>query len=720
MSHRRLLLLIVLAFLGWGIAYSVTTPIFETPDEIWHYAYVRQLAVHHTLPIVDAEGKQPYRHEGLQPPLYYSIGSVLIAWMSERDLENTPTPNPFARIGDPRTQSNDNRNAFLHTTDEQFPFQNIALAVHLLRLFSLILGAATIVLTYALAREILPHQPVIALSAAAFVAFLPQFIFISGAISNDNLATLLTVATLWQLVRITRFGISRSRTVLLGLLVGAALLTKLNTIALTPLVILALSYVALKKRDWKSAATSAAILAAMVILIAGWWYLRNLQLYGDVTTFARLAVLVGERPRSLSFWRWFSAEGEGLRLSLWGVFGWFNIRAAPSFYTLFDLLAAAGLLGILVRLVTRRELSLGLAILALWCVLIFVALWGYASIIITSQGRLLFPALPAWAILWSWGIAALIPRRVHPWAMLGVGGAQAIVALLVPFLVIAPAYAPTIVSGTWSPPNAAPLGWKFDNGVEWISASIDQTTTRPGDEVNLTIYARVPAGSISRNAIFIHLVNPAGVIIAQRDSFIGAGNLHAQNAPTLIADTYRVSVPVTVPAPDDWQVRVGMYDPTTGTRAQATNRAGQPLGSELTLSTLRAKPATAEAWNFDFDGHATLVGADLDQDSIVRGQTLSLTLHWLGAVSGAPGAHVFAHALGAESNHIWASADVPFDNTHPMQLKLAFDPSTPAGVYQLEVGIYVPPNGNRFAVFDRRGQDAGDRIFFGPIRVTDQ
>jgi len=133
----------------------------------------------------------------------------------QRELNDTPAPNPYARIGDPRAQSNDNRNAFLHTFDNGSPFQGAALAVHLLRLYSLVLGAVTIVLTYTLAREILPERPLIALGAAAFVAFLPQFIFITAAISNDNLATLLTVATLWQLIRIMRRGLTQTRTAIL-------------------------------------------------------------------------------------------------------------------------------------------------------------------------------------------------------------------------------------------------------------------------------------------------------------------------------------------------------------------------------------------------------------------------------------------------------------------------------------------------------------------------
>jgi hypothetical protein len=308
---------------------------------------------------------------------------------------------------------------------------------------------------------------------------------------------------------------------------------------------------------------------------------------------------------------------------------------------------------------------------------------------------------------------------LEPWTRLGISGAQVIVAALIPFLVIAPAYAPNILASDSLPAGALKLGWRFDNGVEWLGASVDRTTIRPGDEINVTIYARVPAGSVTRNTLFIHIVNSADVIVAQRDSFIGGGNLDRQTSPITIADSYRVLVPVTVPAPDEWRVSVGMYDPITGNRAEATDSAGRLLGNALTLSKLQVQPAAADAWNFDFDGRATLVGADFDQTSIARGRALSLTLHWLNAPTLAPGAHVFVHALGEGSDHIWATADVPLDTSSPMQLGLQFDPQTPPGIYQLELGIYIPPYGDRFAVFDRRGQDVGDRLFLGPIRVTE-
>lgn len=720
MQTKPLLALFV-AFVGLGIFYNATTPIFETPDEVWHYAYVRELAVYHRLPVVDAEGNAPYRHEGLQPPLYYAIGALFIGWMSESDLA-MPTPNPFARIGEPRANSNDNRNAFLHPSAEAFPWHGTPLAVHLIRLYSLMLALGTLGLTYALAREIFPATEKSNLSretaflAVAFIAFLPQFIFISNAISNDNLATLLTVATLWQIARTMRTGLGYRRVIILGVLVGAALLTKLTTIALTPLVLLALVYASVhsntqgkakrvppRLRFPTSLITNVILFGILVACIAGWWYIRNWMLYGDFTTFGRLAVLVGERARALNFFRWLSAEGEGLRLSTWGVFGWFNIRASPPFYFFFDALAALGLVGMVIALIRRQQLSMRLAILPLWCALILIAFWGYASIIITSQGRLLFPALPALAILWSWGIAALFTRFVKP-AIALITTTQCLIALLVPLGVIAPAYTPTIVNAI--PTNAQNIHARFDNGIELLASTIDQTNIQPGATLGVTIYQHIPAGKIDSTAMFIHIVNSAGVIVAQRDSLPGNGNLIESSTPLILANNLQIAIPLTVPTQDDWRITAGMYDVRTGERIK-TNGV-----DEIEIAKLYAEPSPADSWNYNFDGRATLAYADFTQTTVNADGVFLLTLHWRNIQ---PGNNVFVHALGA-NDKTWGGIDRPLD-ANVMSIRLPIDPNTPPGIYQLELGVYPAPDGDRVAVFDRNGQESGDRIFLGPVRV---
>ncbi len=725
LDSRRLLMFLVLVFIGLATYYSLTTPILESPDEVWHYQFVREVAVNHGLPVVQPEIKQPFAHEGLQPPLYYTLSAALIAWMNPRDLETLPAPNPYLRIGEPAFASNDNRNAFVHTSDEAFPYHGAALAIHLIRLFSILLGAGTVVFTYLLACEIFSSNasPVmtgeegVGVLAAAFVAFLPQFLFISGVISNDNLATMLCVAALWQLARMMRRGLSTTRAFVLGLTVGGALLTKLSAGAIAPLALLVLAYLTWQKRAWRMGFKVTAIFGFTVALLAGWWFMRNWQLYGDLFPFTPLAQLVGTRPTNLSFWKWLSAEGEGLRLSTWGVFGWFNILTAPWFYLFYDALAALGLAGIAFALVRRVKLSLRLSLLPLWIVFCFIAFWRYASFIITTQGRLLFPALPAWAILWAWGLSSLVPVRLQAMARLTSTAALCASALFTPALFIAPAYAPTLIAENQLPANMTRLGWRFENGSEWLGATLDRTAVRPGETLIVTIYQRLPAGFDPHTALFIHLVNSADVIVAQRDSLVGAGNWSARPGEAMVADTYCIPIPVTAPVLDAtaWRVEAGLYNPGDGRRFRATAVTGQMLGDQLNLATISVEPA-ALSWRFDFSGQARLVGADYGDQTALAGQTLALTLHWR-EVNPNSNYHVFVHALGKDE-HIWASADMKIDSAGLTKLDLTFDPATPADVYPLELGVYAAPDGDRLAVFDAQGQDQGDRLFLGPIRVT--
>ena len=93
-------------------------------------------------------------------------------------------------------------NVLLHTGQESFPYRDGALAWHLLRLLSVAMGAGTVWATYALGLLVFPGRPQLAVAAAAFNAFLPEFLFISGAVSNDNLVTMLSGLTLLQMARL--------------------------------------------------------------------------------------------------------------------------------------------------------------------------------------------------------------------------------------------------------------------------------------------------------------------------------------------------------------------------------------------------------------------------------------------------------------------------------------------------------------------------------------
>ena len=256
--------LIVAAFLALGVIYAVVTPLFEKPDEIWHYPYVKYLADGQGLPTRDLARAQPLmRQESTQPPLYYVTAALVTFWIQDDDWQDLVWLNPFWGYNAPGTV-NDNKNRVLHTDRERFPYRGAVLAVRTARLVSVIWGTITVLATYLMALELFPKRRSFAAGAAALVAFNPQFVFISSAVSNDSTVSALCTLALWLMLRLVRRGVSVTesqitdhndhwvlgirRWALLGLILGLALLAKTSALALLPVAMAAIAMTAWSKR----------------------------------------------------------------------------------------------------------------------------------------------------------------------------------------------------------------------------------------------------------------------------------------------------------------------------------------------------------------------------------------------------------------------------------------------------------------------------------------
>ncbi len=131
-AHRGIVLVLVL-FVLLGMVYSVTTPLFEAPDEQWHFAFVQYVATQHELPVQTA-GTPTHlaRQEGSQPPLYYLLAAAATFWVDTSDYPGIVWENPHYGYNVPGVV-NDNKNLFIHTSLESFPYHGAAsplLAVH--------------------------------------------------------------------------------------------------------------------------------------------------------------------------------------------------------------------------------------------------------------------------------------------------------------------------------------------------------------------------------------------------------------------------------------------------------------------------------------------------------------------------------------------------------------------------------------------------------------
>ncbi|HET7376851.1 MAG TPA: glycosyltransferase family 39 protein, partial [Anaerolineae bacterium] len=231
--------IILSLFVGLGIIYSIATPIFEASDEVSHYAVIQNIIDGQGLPVQQVGVKTAWEQEGSQPPLYYVLMAVATEWINTSDAAERMYRNPHAAPGDPSLDAN--RNLVIHSDAENFPWRGTTLAVHFIRLLSIVLGALTVLIGYRIAQRIFPDQPSIALGTTALIAFNPMFLFISASVNNDNLTILLSGLAIYLTIRCWQEAgglLDRSgwvRRVVLGIVLGLAALSKISGLTLLPI-----------------------------------------------------------------------------------------------------------------------------------------------------------------------------------------------------------------------------------------------------------------------------------------------------------------------------------------------------------------------------------------------------------------------------------------------------------------------------------------------------
>jgi hypothetical protein len=289
---------------------------FEVSDELWHYPMVKTLADGEGLPVQNPSNPGPWRQEGSQPPLYYFLMALATRWIDTSDVNEVRWINPHADNG--VITQDGNNNIIIHTDRENWPWHGTVLAVRLIRLLGVLMGAGTVYFTYRLAREALPGQPGTALAAAAFTAFTPMFVFISASVNNDNLAVLLAAAALWLMARWLREGGARSayelacygnlagrggieqdlgtwslafrgRALLFGPLMGVLRRQPLFArLPFTPPID--------REPRYRIRLSSLLLVFVPALLVSGWWFVRNVGLYGDWLGWSAFIDTVGRRP----------------------------------------------------------------------------------------------------------------------------------------------------------------------------------------------------------------------------------------------------------------------------------------------------------------------------------------------------------------------------------------------------------------------------------------
>jgi 4-amino-4-deoxy-L-arabinose transferase-like glycosyltransferase len=739
---HHILALILLAFVLLGCVYSLVTPVFEASDEIFHYPVVKYIADGRGLPVQDPRAEAAWEQEGSQPPLYYGLAALATAWINTDDMQAVRWRNPLSNIGRPLTPGN--KNLVVHTAAEAFPWHGSVLAIHLIRFLSLLLQAGTVFLTYHISRVVWPEREELASLAAALVAFNPMFLFIAGSVNNDNLITPLATWVLLLLALTLKEGwLSYRRAALLGLLLGLVALTKLSGLGLLLLAAVVLTVVAARQRAWGAWLRWGVILVGMVALIAGWWYVRNWRLYGDPTGLNVMLEIAGRRDISPS-WRELLAEFEGFRMSFWGVFGGFTVVAPGWLYNLYDLLVLAGIVGWVVLAWRRRGRwqaeRIGLILLLVaWILTVGLSLVRWTSQTLASQGRLLFPAIAAVAVLLATGLAGWAAERWRSRIVLGLGSGLLIIAAAMPIWVIRPAYAmPPLLDASQVPADASPADLIVGETMRLLAYELPQDTVRPGADLPVRLYWESIAPEDRDLSVFVHLFGRDMTLAGLVGSYPGLGAYPTTllRPGQVVADTYPVPVTITATVPSLLRVQVGLFQYGVADEAPvaAFDSAGRPANGMIgTVRLLPPRPPTyqiSEPVRFDFDGQALLLGYDLPAETVRPGEAVTLTLYWQAQARMSEDYHVFVHLVGPmpEEGTVAQHDKVPLDGDWPtwawepgytvrdeysLQLPVDLQP----GTYQLRAGLYRLSDGQRVPVQGPDGRVKDSAMILGQVEA---
>jgi hypothetical protein len=524
---------------------------------------------------------------------------------------------------------------------------------------------------------------------------------------------------------------------------------KFNLVFMLLVIESAFLVAAWRERSWKKYLVANLVLLAVTLALSGWWFVRNQVLYGEPTAIRRTNELWGGRDPSRS-WGAAIMELPYAWSSLWGRFGYGQIPMPAWIYTAMLIVTIAAVFGLLIGLLRGprfkrdlrdlRELSprASETLILLAAVIIFAGmLFGYMLISTAGpMGRFFFPALPALAVLMMLGLGHFVSERHQNVlsAVIGVGMLALAVYSLIG--VLAPAYArpaPLTPRQIAAIPHRLDVSFGALHEAKLLGYSVDTDAVRPGEQLAVTLYWQALAPMSENYAVFVHLLNPAGALSAQRDTFPGLGNFPtSQWKPgDTFADTYHVDVGETTYAPDDTILRVGLYLPG-GSRLVAFDADGQPLGDGVELAPIKIVPrpgAYPNSVRVNFGGKLALLGYDLNTRTVRPGETISATLTWQALAPMKYDYSVFMHLASVSSGDVIVKND-SFPYTSPKRTRrwslgqvmtevrpLLVPKDALPGLYNIEMGVLSVDLNEQLPIVAPDGHYVNEEMTLVQVRV---
>lgn len=637
-TAKHLQYLIIVLFIFLVLSSSLLTPTFEAPDENAHYYYIQYLWRNRTLPVLtkDVAALSDPRYQSYQPPGYYLVALMFAAFApNELSQPLNLSLNPYFSQ-ELNTLNNDNKNRYLHTSDDEFPFRNVPRAVHIARLASVALAALNALALLYFARTIF-ESDAHTLIFLTLTLFVPGHVFIGGMINTDNsvilMGTLIALLS-WRLVDRPD---SRRTWIALALVISYTTLSKVTTISLIPAVIIVSAIAFSRSKDRRGVIINILLMGVIWFVLTSWMFVRNYNLYGDPTGVQRIYEVTGEygifsldRLLSTLPWIWQTFIG---RLATQ------NFPMPEVVYNFFAALMLAGVFGWLWHLPRTEKILNWIVLLVAIAGLLTAVFYNAAVNTSGAQGRYLYPVLGAVMAIVVKGLLTLTPTRFHralTYSLLAVMSSLSAVAI---FVWLPAAYKlPTRFTTFTPPPNFQPLNYQIGESIKLHGITVSSSRLTASDTLTVTLYWEALKPVEANHSVFLQVVDSQSNKVAQKQTLSGLGMYQPTRwqLGEIIADEIPLTIDAKENLPSVYSIIGGMLDEKTGERLPMT-RNDYNLGEVLiTPKQMPVElPKDAQTFTAQFDNGVELRGC--------RVRASTMTLYWFANKSVAEDYKIFVH-----------------------------------------------------------------------------
>lgn len=693
MSHRanvRLhLTLLLLIFCLLAASYIVVIPFFEGPDEDAHVTYLAYIQNTRSLPRLNAESAAISHEMVQQPPLYYILATMVNWGQDISSARQFDRRNPYLELGLSKRHT-------ISLSDANFQY---AIPLYLARVVALIGGLLTVWGAWQLTDLLLPRESLAALAVASIVGLNPQFLFSSATVTNDTWAAALFV---WS-IYLVHWACQTEKKIwwwFAGLGIGFATLTKYSDLmVIIPVAFLCLEFYFIKATSFRIWVYRFLLLAFGFLSTAGFWYFRNLLTTGSLMPMQRILDLLPGLTRvtplsftSPTFW----GEAQWLFRSYWGVFG-YGLVAPLEYHWFIQCLLWIALFGMFLLLlrayltkVSRQDSNSAipkfytwlndpssndwwrtLALALVWLVPLVFSLLNWIRIVqFGNQGRLLFPAAPAVALILIIGWQAWLPVHWRPWL-------YRIVPIC--FVGLATSQLYTLYQYYRLPPTLEmpvsyqrPINAHFAGGMIVLGVDLPKgAALSSGGELPITIYFTTEQPIDDFYTLFIHLADKQNHLLYQFDGVPVKGrHPTAQwNPGAVFADTYLLKSPDKL-TDSLASLSLGFYrfdDPNN--RQHLLDNNGTSLTDRLVVAPIRlhetaaSKPMLESTSLAQWVNGIDLQRVEIESDSV--GNPQRLNLRWISTKVLQTDYTVFAQLLDKKGKLLAQVDQIPQKGEYP-------------------------------------------------------